>query len=495
MKKVIIIDDSATSLNLLKVNFTKSNWEVYDAQNAKIAYEMIYDVAPDLIITDAIMPIIGGFQLIKAIREDEKISKIPVIVYSVLNEKNAKFYIKEELSEYFLRKDDNIEQLIKLSEEIINKFPLNEEYKTNILTTGLNAPKLKYGNEKQQKITEPEKKLEEELKEENIVEDIEEKEPEKELEENIDEENLNKQFKKNYDFTYSDEKIYSNIFSLLYPILNYDLFIISSYSFDKNEQSIFFDIRDIILSPIFQNKLANKYQANDIVLFKKYAPNLKMIINEEEFFSKFEFEFEFKNTKIANVAFYSKDKQKWQKQENIEIIKNALEKFFKARYINKFATTNKDTFKDKYINSRFNFGFSNRFEIPSEEEMFLGIVEVANFSDIEATSTEEDLDFINSKISQSIIKNIDKNEQVYKNDKDEYVVVIYAKDEKQATHKLNYIANTLNQISHNSLKPEIVIGASNCTIDNNFNIQEAQKNARNALEMTSKDRKVVINNA
>jgi len=49
MKKVIIIDDSATSLNLLKTTFAKNSWEVYGAQNAKIAYEMIYDVAPDII--------------------------------------------------------------------------------------------------------------------------------------------------------------------------------------------------------------------------------------------------------------------------------------------------------------------------------------------------------------------------------------------------------------------------------------------------------------
>ena len=491
MKKVIIIDDSATSLNLLKVNFTKNNWEAYGAQNAKVAYEMIYDIAPDLIVTDAIMPLIGGFQLIKAIREDEKISKIPVIVYSVLNEKNAKFYIKEELSEYFLRKDDNIEELLELSERITNNYPLDEEYKTSILTTGLNAPKLLYKKEKQEKTIEPQ----EEIKEEIIVEQIEKKEPEKEIEEDIDEENLNKQFKKNYDFTYSDEKIYSNIFSILYPILKYDLFIISTHSFDKNEQSIFFDIRDIILSPVFQNKLANKYQAEDIVLFKKYAPNLKMIINEEEFFSKIEFEFEFKDKNIAKVVFYSKDKQKWQKEKNIEIIKNALEKFFRARYINKFATNNKNSFKDKYINSKFNFSFSNKLENSYEEEMFLSIVEIANFSDIEASSTQEDLDFINSKISQTIINIIDKNEQVYRNDKDEYVVVIFAKDEKQALHKLNYIANTLNQISHNSLKPEIAIGASNCTVENNFNIQEAQKIARNALETASKERKVVINNA
>ena len=50
-KKVIIIDDSTTQLNLLKTIMTKNDWEVYSAKSAKIGYEMIFDIAPDLVIT------------------------------------------------------------------------------------------------------------------------------------------------------------------------------------------------------------------------------------------------------------------------------------------------------------------------------------------------------------------------------------------------------------------------------------------------------------
>ena len=93
-KKVIIIDDSSSSLNFLKTTFAKSSWEVFGAQNAILGYQMIFDCAPDLIITDALMPMVGGFQFIRKIRENEHISKIPVIIYSVLDPKNAKYYIK-----------------------------------------------------------------------------------------------------------------------------------------------------------------------------------------------------------------------------------------------------------------------------------------------------------------------------------------------------------------------------------------------------------------
>ena len=65
IKKVIIIDDSATSLNLLKNKFESLSWEVYSTTSAKEGYNLIYDVAPDLIITDALCLLSADFNLLK----------------------------------------------------------------------------------------------------------------------------------------------------------------------------------------------------------------------------------------------------------------------------------------------------------------------------------------------------------------------------------------------------------------------------------------------
>ena len=151
--------------------------------------------------------------------------------------------------------------------------------------------------------------------------------------------------------------------------------------------------------------------------------------------------------------------------------------------------------RKKYNTTKFNFNFLNKFDTAKEEEIYLGIVEITNFVELQSDLSDEDLDFMYSKISETIINNMEKSEQVYKSDKDEYVLAIFAKDEKQANHKLNYIANLLSQITQNSHKPEIIIGACNCYIENNSNLYEAQKIARNALELASKDKKVVIKNA
>ena len=68
-KKVIIIDDSLVSLNLIKTAFADSDWEVYGTRHAQNALKMLYDIAPDIIITDALMPVMGGFQFLKELRK------------------------------------------------------------------------------------------------------------------------------------------------------------------------------------------------------------------------------------------------------------------------------------------------------------------------------------------------------------------------------------------------------------------------------------------
>ena len=52
-------------------------------------------------------------------------------------------------------------------------------------------------------------------------------------------------FKEKYDFLISDETILHSIFDMLYPYLNYNLFVVGLYSFEKQEKVVYFDIKDI----------------------------------------------------------------------------------------------------------------------------------------------------------------------------------------------------------------------------------------------------------
>ena len=471
-KKLIIIDDSATQLNVLKALFANNGWDVCGVQSAKIGHEMIFDFAPDLIITDAIMPLMGGFQLLKLIRENEQISKIPVIVYSVLNENNAKFYINEEYSEYFLKKDDNQEHLLEMANNITEKFPLSEEYKNKILRSGIENYKTI-------------KTLEEELKEE--LSNVENETTEAIFQTIINLDTIKNTLKSNSNFALGDEKNFAQVLNELHEALGYDLGILNVYSFENEQNKVFFDIKDVILSPIFRNTILNKYETSLNFMYKKYAPNLDTIMQESEFLSKIEFDFKYKEINIANITFYSREKEKWKYFEQQEEFKEALYQYFKARYIAKSSLTTK---KDDIINKYFSF---NKFkDVKKEMDTYFGTIQITNFSELDSALASDELDMVNSKISKKIIECIEMDEQVYKNDVDEYNIVFFAKDEKHAKYRMEYILKEIKQISFNTYRVDSSVVAINCNIDGNFSLIEAQKKVKDFIEQAQEQKEVVI---
>lgn len=156
-KKVLIIDDNLTTLKILQTAFTKQGWMSYGAKSALEALNLIYDTAPDIVITDAIMPIIGGFKFVRMLREDEVISKIPTIIYSTIEEKIAKFYIKKELGEYFLKKTSDLSELTGLARFVMQEHPVDMRNKLTILKKGIEKRKAKQFVEKEKQNIKKEK--------------------------------------------------------------------------------------------------------------------------------------------------------------------------------------------------------------------------------------------------------------------------------------------------------------------------------------------------
>ena len=71
-------------------------------------------------------------------------------------------------------------------------------------------------------------------------------------------------------------------------------------------------------------------------------------------------------------------------------------------------------------------------------------------------------------------------------------ILIYAKNDNRAAYKFNCIVRLLEDIVYNTYKVESVAGAACCIVDGVFNIKEAEKTARIALDFTNSTDKVVV---
>ncbi len=80
-KKIVIAEDNSVLSLLLKFRLEKYGYHLFIAKNGKEAIEFIKNEEPDIILTDVMMDIVTGLDVIKYVRLELK-SETPILVFS-----------------------------------------------------------------------------------------------------------------------------------------------------------------------------------------------------------------------------------------------------------------------------------------------------------------------------------------------------------------------------------------------------------------------------
>ncbi len=81
-KTILIVDDSLDNQTLLDLIFTSKGYDAHCASNGSEALHILKELPslPDLILLDAQMPVMDGYQFRLEQSKDERIKSIPVVV-------------------------------------------------------------------------------------------------------------------------------------------------------------------------------------------------------------------------------------------------------------------------------------------------------------------------------------------------------------------------------------------------------------------------------
>ncbi len=84
--KILVVDDEAYIVELVKFNLEKEGYEVIVAHDGLKALDMVREELPDLIILDIMIPRMDGLEVCRLLKQDQVYKTIPIIMLTAKGE-------------------------------------------------------------------------------------------------------------------------------------------------------------------------------------------------------------------------------------------------------------------------------------------------------------------------------------------------------------------------------------------------------------------------
>jgi DNA-binding response OmpR family regulator len=119
-KKIMVVEDSATTRNVIMKMLTNEGYEVVTAKDGIEAVAIFPETKPDLILLDIIMPGMDGYETLATLKKKHNLGDTPVIMLTAKDSLLDKVKGKMSGSTEYLTKPFNALELIRKIKTHIN---------------------------------------------------------------------------------------------------------------------------------------------------------------------------------------------------------------------------------------------------------------------------------------------------------------------------------------------------------------------------------------
>jgi putative two-component system response regulator len=125
--RVLVVDDLEPNRELLEAYLTAAGYEVTLACDGQEAIESVASQSPDIVLLDIQMPRLNGYDVCRALKEDDRTRMIPVVMITALSELEDKIRGIEAGADDFLTKPFNKLEMLTRVKSLLRVKHLNDE--------------------------------------------------------------------------------------------------------------------------------------------------------------------------------------------------------------------------------------------------------------------------------------------------------------------------------------------------------------------------------
>jgi CheY-like chemotaxis protein len=121
MTKILIAEDNATNRELFRELLEARGYTVVEACDGTEALQMMEQALPDILLLDIGMPVLDGFAVVRAIRENPRLATLPVLAVTAYAMQGDRERILNSGFDGYVSKPINATSLTQELERLLSK--------------------------------------------------------------------------------------------------------------------------------------------------------------------------------------------------------------------------------------------------------------------------------------------------------------------------------------------------------------------------------------
>lgn len=133
-EKLLVVEDDKNLVKLLKYNLEKEGWRVLTAADGEAGLSALRKERPDLVVLDAMMPKLDGFEFLKVVRRE---SRIPILMLTARKEEMDRVLGLELGADDYVTKPFGVRELVARVKALLRRAaPASESAPGGLLRAG-----------------------------------------------------------------------------------------------------------------------------------------------------------------------------------------------------------------------------------------------------------------------------------------------------------------------------------------------------------------------